>query len=175
MPTFSIERGDPDHRAVTWSDIGPAGHIEPVHIAAKRTRGPRTEWRAVTLAGLESPNFTRQSDAAWWLYAQVVPYAPPPAPPDPMLELIRRHIRQGHADRADSAVLACILEDIRNMKRKRAHHSPPAVWHHLDQYETWIKALNAEDVTPDERHAGVIDEPRVVDLLAAIKRHRNAG
>ena len=161
-PTISLT-DDPAVRTVTWPDTGPCGTI---HREPKAPRGRSgLSWTPVAPNGMTGPVLANRHDAALWLRYHARPQLlEPPAPPaDPVLELIRRHLDDGERDRADAAVIACIAVEIRRMREDRVNHTPPAVWHHLDRFSTWLTALNGESA-PAAKNA------RILEMVAATRR-----
>lgn len=162
-PSISLT-DDPAVRTVTWPDTGPCGTIQRIPGAA-RGRAGTYSWIPSAPDGITGPALANQHDAALWLRYHARPQLlEPPAPPaDPVLELIRRHLDDGERDRADAAVIACIAVEIRRMREDRVNHTPPAVWHHLDRFATWLTALNSE-TAPAAKNA------RILEIVAATRR-----
>jgi hypothetical protein len=152
-PTLALDAPRP----IVWPRLGDIGTVTRQRIDAHHCT-----WLATTPAGRSGRALSTQSDAVLWLRMQADPNLMPtyvPAP-DPVLEMIQRRLRERDRVSADAAVLACIAQEIANMRRARQLKSPPALWHHLDQFTTWLEALNGEPVRAS----------RVVELVAATRR-----
>lgn len=155
MPRTTLALDAP--RPIVWPHLGDVGTV-----TRQRTDAHHGTWIATTPAGRSSRPLATQNDAVLWLRLQADPSLIPtyvPAP-DPVLEMIQRRLREGDRVSADAAVLACIAQEIANMRQARQRKSPPALWHHLDQFTTWLEALNGEPVRAS----------RVVELVAATRR-----
>lgn len=144
-------------RPITWPHLGVIGTIQRHTIDTRHVR-----WIARTPAGVQSRPLANQTDAAFWLRIQADPSlveAPKPLA-DPVLEMITRCLRDDDRGRAETAVLACIAQDIEQMRRMRATTSPPALWNHLNHFVTWLDALNGDTAAPS----------RLGHVLAATRR-----
>jgi len=152
-------------RPITWPHLGQIGTIQRHAIDAAHLR-----WIARTPAGIQSRPMKTQDDAAFWLRIQADPSlvnAPKP-PADPVLEMIARYLRDDELERAESAVLACIAQDIDQMRRMRASTTPPAVWHHLDHFVEWLDALNG--ATGVQPASATTTPSRLTEILDATRR-----
>lgn len=152
-------------RPIIWPHLGEIGTIQRHAIDAAHLR-----WIARTPAGVQSRPLATQNDAAFWLRLQADPSLldarKPPA--DPVVEMIARYLQADELERAESAVLACIAEEIDQMRRMRASTSPPAVWRHLDHFVEWLDALNG--ATGAQQACGAATPGRLAAVLDATGR-----
>jgi len=129
---------------------GPTGHLR--RIDRTRSSGAVvSEWQPLTPTGEPGPVIDSRDYAALWLRYRMAPeLLVVPAKPDPVLAIIRRFISDAEPHQAAAAALTAIAEDIDQMRSARAHHNPPALWHHLDRFASWLSELAGEPAAAAE-------------------------
>lgn len=129
---------------------GPTGTLRRIPRTAP-SGAQRSEWQPLTPTDEPGPVIDSRYYAALWLRYRIAPeLLVVPVKPDPVLAIIRRFINDAEPHQAAAAALTAIAEDIDQMRSHRAHHNPPALWHHLDRFATWLTELAGEPAAAAE-------------------------